>query len=81
MAAPVAKAGCRAGIYIIFRIVIRFMPTEDDADEVIRAGRIVAFLQSGTDLVVRLGHRQSWRDLLGIVPERAKGMNVSHGNL
>ena len=81
MLAPVAKAGCGAGIYIISRIVIRFVATEDDADEVIRAGGVVEFLQGRSDLVVRLGDCQSWGGPLGIVTKRAEGLNVSHGTL
>jgi len=81
LVAPIAEVGGGAGIYIVRRIVIFFATAKDDPDEVMRAGRVIVILQRGSDFVVRLSHYLGRGNLLGIVTQRAKGMNVSHGNL
>jgi len=79
--APVAEVSRSAGIYIVRRMVTFLAATKNYADEVVGAGRVVVILQSGSDLVVRLGDDLGRGYLLGIVAKSAKGLNVSHGEL
>src|ERR1700722_4813839 len=79
--APFPKVSGGAGIYVIFRIVFLSSTTEDDSDEVIRAGRVITILQVRRDLIVGLGYDVSGRDSLRIVAKCLERLNVSHGNL
>jgi hypothetical protein len=54
---------------------------KDNADEIVRAGCVIAILKGGSDLVVGLGDDLGGGNLLGIVAQGAKGMNVSHGDV
>ena len=54
---PLAKVPPRRGEYTLFSgLSFSSPPAKDDADEVVRAGLVVAILQGGSDLVVGLGH-------------------------
>src|SRR4029077_10703070 len=52
--APIAKMLGSAGVYIVLCIFLGFAATEDNAYEVVRAGRVIALLHLRRDLVVRL---------------------------
>src|SRR3974390_377936 len=51
LGAPVAAGGGSARIYIVSGIVGGIAAAEDDADKVVRAGRVIAVLHGGRDLV------------------------------
>ena len=54
---------------------------EDDADEVVGAGLVVALLHGGGDLVVGLGDYSFHVDAGGVVTEGAEGVEAGHAVL
>ena len=62
-----AGARCRQALF-----------AEDDADEVVGAGLVVALLHGGGDLVVGLGDDVFHVDAGGVVTEGAEGVDASH---
>ena len=54
------------------------MLAEDDADQVVGAGRVVGVLHGGGDLVVGLGDDVGHVDAGGVVAESAEGVQASH---
>ena len=54
---------------------------EDDADEVVGAGLVVALLHGGGDLVVGLGNYSFQVDTGGVVTEGAEGVETGHAVL
>jgi hypothetical protein len=61
--------------------VAGFVFAEDDADEVVGAGLVVALLHGGGDLVVGLGDYSFQVDAGGVVTEGAEGVETGHAFL
>ena len=54
---------------------------ENDADQVVEAGRVLALLHGGGDLVVGLGNYSFQVDTGGVVTEGAEGVETGHAVL
>ena len=76
--APVPRNRPRPGYIHCLPYCRRLAVTEDNSDEVIWAGRVVALLHGRGDLVVGLGDHLRGGDPLQVVAKRAKGKYVSH---
>ena len=67
-----------AGVDVLLVGVGGEVLAEDDADEVVGAGLVVALLHGGGDLVVGLGDDVFHVDAGGIVAEGAEGIDAGH---
>src|SRR5215472_7242177 len=56
---PLAPKGCRPRIYVVTGMVSGLLPAENNANKVIRAGGVIAFLHCRSDLVVGLSNHLS----------------------
>jgi len=54
---------------------------ENDADQVVGAGGVIALLHCGSDLVVGLGHHLRGGNSLQVVAKSTKRKDVCHGKL
>ncbi len=77
LGSPIAAMGGRPGIDVVAGALGLAAP-EDDPNQVVGAGVVVAILHGGSNFVVRLGHDLRRGNLLQVVAETAKGMNVCH---
>ena len=79
--AGVDVAGLFAGGEEVLRLgVAGEVFAEDDTDEVVGAGVVVALLHLGGDLVVGLGDDVFHLDAGGVVTEGAEGIDASHAD-
>lgn len=76
--APVAEGMGGAGVDVLLLAVVGLVLAEDDADEVVGAGFVVALLHGRGDLVVGLGDNVFHVDAGGIVTEGAEGIDAGH---
>ncbi len=77
--APVAEEGRGAAINVVAIGVASLVLAEDQADQVVGAGGVIAILRLRGDLVVGLGHDGGRSHTLRIVAEGAERDDVGHG--
>ena len=70
-----------AGVDIVAGVVVRFTASEDNADQIIGAGSVIAVLQCWSNFVVGLGHHLRSGNSLQVVSKSTKRMYVGHGKL
>ena len=76
--APFFEGGGGAGVDVVGVGVVGLVLAEDDADEVVGAGGVVAVLHGSRDLVVGLGDDVGHVDESWIVTECAEGVQACH---